>query len=85
MINKTQAKIGCIKHWYRGKKGYGFIRPEDGGESGIHAPYVYGSARKTKVSEGGGASKLPSSLEVDVRFVGKELAHNRRAYKRVLS
>ena len=22
MINKTQAKMGCIKHWYRGKKGY---------------------------------------------------------------
>jgi CspA family cold shock protein len=33
MINKTQAKMGCIKHWYGGKKGYGFIWPEDGGEA----------------------------------------------------
>ncbi len=85
MINKIQAKMGCIRHWCRGKKGNGFIRPEDGGESGVHAPYVYGSARNIKASERGGASKLPSSLEVDVRFMGKELAHNRRAYKRVLS
>ncbi len=33
MINKARAKMGRIKHWYGGKKGYGFVRPEDGGEA----------------------------------------------------
>ncbi len=33
MINKTQAKMGRIKYWYCGQKGYGFIRPEDGSEA----------------------------------------------------
>ncbi|HET6261893.1 MAG TPA: cold shock domain-containing protein, partial [Chloroflexia bacterium] len=33
MINNARAKMGRIKHWYGGKKGYGFVRPEDGGEA----------------------------------------------------
>lgn len=32
MVNKARAKMGRIKHWYGGKKGYGFVRPEDGGK-----------------------------------------------------
>lgn len=33
MISKTLAKMGRIKYWYCGQKGYGFIRPEEGGKA----------------------------------------------------
>ena len=33
MTNRIQAKVGRIKNWYCGKKGYGFIHPEDGGKA----------------------------------------------------
>lgn len=33
MINEAPAKMGRIRYWYSGEKGYGFIRPEDGGEA----------------------------------------------------
>ncbi len=53
MITKTQAKMGRIKHWYRGKKGYGFIRPEDGGEAVfMHHTCMAPHARSTSLKEG---------------------------------
>lgn len=53
MISKTQAKVGRIKHWYRGKKGYGFIRPDDGGEAVfVHHTCMAAYARSKSLKEG---------------------------------
>ena len=32
LIDQARARIGRIKYWYCGKRGYGFIQPEEGGE-----------------------------------------------------
>ena len=76
MINKARAKMGRIKHWYGGKKGYGFVRPEDGGEAVfVHHTCMAPHAGPEYLEEGG-PSKLRSSLEEDVRSVGEERSHH---------
>ena len=53
MINKARAKMGRIKHWYGGKKGYGFIRPESGGEAVfMHHTCMVEHARSKSLKEG---------------------------------
>ncbi len=49
MLDQARGHIGRIKYWYCGKRGYGFIQPEEGGEVVfVHhtciAPHVKGKS-----------------------------------------
>ena len=53
MTNRIQAKVGRIKNWYCGKKGYGFIHPEDGGKAVfVHFTCMAPYQRTTFLREG---------------------------------
>jgi CspA family cold shock protein len=53
VLDQARARIGRIKYWYCGKRGYGFIQPEEGGEVVfVHHTCIAPHAKGKSLKEG---------------------------------